>query len=233
MKNTIIVNNIEFRQTTTCPRIYISKDGSYIIPEGKDPKKIRTGTKMYNKNGYPLQEAICTTVKVEINGKTVSRRVVKNVGRLVLDAWNNDIDDTLEVDHIDRNPFNNNITNLRLVTKSVNANNRTLTVQNNPIWLHTPEIAAKRAATKLAKKNGTYIEPEKTHKEKLSFEEKYNEHQKTIQENREKRKIETLRNKIAILKVKLESTSNNERSHTMYDKYLNRIQELENELNNK
>lgn len=149
----IILNNIEYRQTTTCPRVYIAKDGSYILPSSDNPEKIRYGTKAYNKNGYPLQVMICSTIYTFIENKKVAKSVVKNVGRLVLDAWKNEINETLEVDHINRNPFDNNLENLRLVTKSENMRNRK---KVDCSWMHTPEANKKRRETKLAKRMSLY-----------------------------------------------------------------------------
>lgn len=172
MNNKITLNNIEYRQTTTCPRIYIAQDGSYIIPESNKPDLIRRGSNLYNKKKYPLQTAICTTVKYNIDNKVISKSVVKNVGRLVLDAWKNEIDESLEVDHIDRNPFNNNVDNLRLVTRTENLRNRnTENIKNNPVWLNKPEVVAKRVKTLMAKHNGTYVQPVKDITIKETFDE--------------------------------------------------------------
>lgn len=150
-KNRKIVNNIEFRQTTSCPRIWVSNDGHYIIPNSVKCDVIHEGTKLYNKNGYPLMMEVCST-KVDEEGKVV--RVVKNIGRLVLEAWS-DVEPTeeqKEVDHINRDPFDNRIENLRWCTRSENNKNRTLTHSVNPTWLNTPEVIAKRVATRKANK---------------------------------------------------------------------------------
>lgn len=45
------------------------------------------------------------------------------VHRLVYEAFNGEIPDGLEIDHIDRNKHNNNPDNLRLVTRSENMTN--------------------------------------------------------------------------------------------------------------
>lgn len=143
-KKTITVNEIEFKQSTIAPRIWVSRTGDYIIPTSNEPRKIRTGTKSYNKKGYPLQVMVCTTKRVEVNGVEVVKPAVYNLGRLVLDAWLGFIDETLDVDHIDRNCFNNSLYNLRLVPHRVNMLNRR---KVNPTWLQTPEVKAKRNAS--------------------------------------------------------------------------------------
>lgn len=225
MKN-IILNNIEYRQTTSCPKVYIAKDGSYILPNSNNPEKIRFGTKSYSKKGYPLQVMICSSVFVIVDDKQVAKRVVKNAGRLVLDAWKNEVDDTMEVDHIDRNPFNNNLDNLRLVSKSENIRNKT---KFDCFWLHTPEVAKKRVETKLAKKNGTYVEETKEIVEKVSFEDTVRENRKRVETNRKMRRISSINDKINKLEEKLVRWSHNKSIN--YNKIVRKLEELKQEKN--
>lgn len=73
-----------------------------------------------------------------------------NLGRLVLDAW--DIKQTYddagvlrtEVDHINNNPSDNRLENLRWATRKENIANRR---KNNPTWLKDPAVIAKRKET--------------------------------------------------------------------------------------
>lgn len=124
MKNIKIVNGIEYKQSKSLNRVWVSKKGTYIIPNSKAPERVRFGTKTYNKTGYPLQVEVCSTITIKNDdGKTESKRIVKNLGRLVLESWS-DATEKDEVDHIDRNPFNNNIENLRWVTHAENMLNR-------------------------------------------------------------------------------------------------------------
>lgn len=224
MKN-IILNNIEYRQTTSCPKVYIAMDGSYILPNGKETKKVRYGTKAYNKKGYPLQVMICTTVDVIVDDKKVSKRVVKNVGRLVLDAWKNEMDETKEVDHLDRNPFNNNLDNLRLVTKEENMKNRNIEQLRNPSWLHTAEIVKKREETKKAKH---CIEETIKNVDKVSFEDTIREKRKTIEKNRKLQRINTIKSKIELLEEKVLRWSHNKCKN--YENALAKIEKLESEI---
>lgn len=160
--NTLILNNIEYRQSTIAPRLYIAIDGTYLIPDNKhDPEKVRQPTKTYDKNGYPLAAIVCTTERKEVNGIIRSKPYVVNIGRLVLECWGNHVDEDLEVDHIDRDPFNNHVSNLRLVTHVENVQNRREYKHPNPVWFRTEEVEAKRNATRQAKKNGTYVKVER------------------------------------------------------------------------
>ncbi len=75
---------------------------------------------------------------------------VVNLGRLVLDSW--EIEQTYddegvlrtEVDHVNHDPSDNRLENLRWATRKENIANRR---KSHPIWLHTPAVIAKRKET--------------------------------------------------------------------------------------
>lgn len=205
--NTITIDNTEYRQSSQYPKIYIAKNGSYIIPESKNPEKIRTGTKMFNSKGYPLCVELCTTIPYQIDDKIIAKRVVVNIGRIVLEVWKNEFDENLEVDHIDRNPFNNNIENLRLVTKLENMKN-----------------------TKRYKGITKTVFKEKKKSEKLSFDEKYRQHLELKKISSQKRHIITLQQRLELYKEKQMLSPNNNRSHAQFDKYTRKIKQLESEI---
>lgn len=92
-----------------------------------------------NKYGKPLCYEACITIE---KGK----HVVRNIGRLVLETYVGFAPDGKpEIDHIDRNPLNNNLANLRWANRSENCKNRFMNVE----W--KKDRHDKRVATALAK----------------------------------------------------------------------------------
>lgn len=106
---------------------------------------IRYGSKSYNKKGHLLSSQVCVW---RSNGGKSSK--VVNLGRLVLDAF--DIEQTYddegvlrtEVYHVNHDPSDNRLDNLRWATRKENIANRR---KYYPTWLHTPAVIAKRKET--------------------------------------------------------------------------------------
>lgn len=87
--------------------VYTGKTGKTIIKSAGD----FAGCMSYNKDGSPK------SWEVGYNSKLYKAH------RIVYVLYHGEIDNNLVVDHIDGNPFNNSIDNLRLVYKAVNHRN--------------------------------------------------------------------------------------------------------------
>lgn len=94
------------------PGYYIAENGQVYSEKYGDLRKLKPSK---NSGGY-------YNVILRKNGKSVSR----SVHRLVAENYIENLDNALEVDHIDRNKLNNNADNLRWVSRSENLKNRVL-----------------------------------------------------------------------------------------------------------
>jgi hypothetical protein len=99
--------------------------GSYLISNDGKIKRYEKELKPRITNGYHQ-------VLLSENGKVKPYRV----HRLVLSLFKNNCPSGYECDHIDRNPLNNHVDNLRWVTRSENNMNRSVTrtdiIETNP-----------------------------------------------------------------------------------------------------
>lgn len=121
---------VEYRQSHINDNVMVGKDGTFYYIQPPAPKScgVKKGTALYNKYGYPIMMEACFT-KTDDNGKRIK---VYNVGRLVLDAF--DVPQTTDangvlrdqVDHINQDPFDNRLENLRWATRSENMYNRNM-----------------------------------------------------------------------------------------------------------
>lgn len=151
----------EFRQHPIYSNYYVSKEGTFYFYNSRGQKSdIKRGTVVKNKYGKPLSYEVCITLSKGIY-------TVVNVGRLVLETYVSLIPrDDYEVDHIDHDPTNNNLSNLRWVTRHENLKNRTLPKWTTDRHAQRLETAKKMGfdtwgallrAGRLAKKNGTTL----------------------------------------------------------------------------
>ena len=107
---TFVLNDVEWRETF-CEGFYVTKFGevSKIKFENNTLKSFFLMKQEVTKSGH---------LRVEIG-----RGEHKLVHRLVYEAWIEPLVDGLVIDHIDANPANNNIENLRQVTQKENIQN--------------------------------------------------------------------------------------------------------------
>lgn len=113
--------NNTFTQHPIYTNYFVSRDGRYYFIRANGKKsRITRGTLVRNKYGKPLCYEVCITVSKGVY-------TVINVGRLVLETYLCAAPtDKPEVDHISKNPLDNNIDNLRWASRSDNCLNRTM-----------------------------------------------------------------------------------------------------------
>lgn len=109
-------SNLEFRKVKSLDFLYEINSNGTIFRNVKSKKQLKIQLDMHHsKIGYYM-------VFVRIKKKTVRRMI----HRMVAECWLGDIPEELQIDHIDRNPHNNDYRNLRIVTHSEQMKNRTL-----------------------------------------------------------------------------------------------------------
>jgi hypothetical protein len=154
------INGVDFKQCPDYPRFFVSKEGSYFTKVKGVFGPIKEGVKNFNKQGYPLQAMVCTGEHyITKKGKRAIK--VINLGKLVLLTWvgeDTSVDSKgyprNEVDHINRNPFDNRLDNLRWASRNENQQNRKKPVNmDNPYWCFTPEARAKAVQTRKERNN--------------------------------------------------------------------------------
>lgn len=128
----IVLHNVnldKFKVVPYYPNIAVSEDNEYIFinPQRSTSVGVKTPSANRLKNGHLCSLQVCCGYRTDSNGKR--HPIVHNFGKLVL--WANGIfepdDLQVEVDHIDRDPTNNHLSNLRWVDRFTNAKNRNFT----------------------------------------------------------------------------------------------------------
>lgn len=111
----------KYKQHPIYQNYYINRNGEYyFIKANGERSSVRKGTLTKNKFGKPLCYEVCITIRK-------GEYTVVNVGRLVLETYVGFAPDGKpEIDHIDRNPLNNDLKNLRWSSRSDNCQNRTM-----------------------------------------------------------------------------------------------------------
>lgn len=108
-KNIYISDGEVFRPAShLAPSIYVSTDGRFIRSGNL---KIKTGSRIKSKTRRKL--AVIVAVGQYITKRGTKATLTRNIGALVLDAWKGVDPERREVDHIDRDCYNNELSNLR------------------------------------------------------------------------------------------------------------------------
>lgn len=114
-------SNLEFRKVKSLNFLYEVNENGTIFRNVKSKKQLKIKLDMHHsKTGYYMTMVHNQSIN---NGKP--KRVM--IHRIVAECWLGDCPEEYEVDHIDRNPHNNNYRNLHYVTKSEQMKNRDYT----------------------------------------------------------------------------------------------------------
>lgn len=111
-------SNLEFRKIKSLNFLYEVNENGTIFRNVKSKKQLKIKLDMHHSNtGYYM-----TLVHNQSINDGNCKRVM--IHRVVAECWLGDCPDGYEVDHIDRNPHNNDYRNLRYVTKGEQMKNR-------------------------------------------------------------------------------------------------------------
>ena len=111
-------SNLEFRKIKSLKFMYEINENGTIFRNVKSKKQSKIKLDFHHsKVGYYY-------VFVHLGGRKHQKILRLPIAMLVAECWLGDKPDGLEIDHIDRNPHNNDYRNLRYVTKSEQMKNR-------------------------------------------------------------------------------------------------------------
>ena len=111
-------SNLEFRKVPSLKFLYEVNSNGTILRNVKSKKQTLIKLeKHHSEVGYYM----CFVHNQSISGGKPKRVMIH---RIVAECWRGQCPDGYEVDHIDRNPHNNDYRNLRYVTKSEQMKNR-------------------------------------------------------------------------------------------------------------
>ena len=149
----------EWKEIEGFPRYMISSYGRIKSIEHKGVKRERILKPTADKEGY---------LKIGLHS---DKQYSRQVARLVAKAFIPNPDNKLEVDHIDRNPSNNEITNLRWVTRKENNDNRDTWSNTNEQYIS--EWIVRKYYFQYDKNGMTIRKPFKTLEEAKKFKEEF------------------------------------------------------------
>lgn len=98
-------------------KCYVSKEG--LVYGVKNGKLVLRSLKPFPKKKY---------IRVYVWDYETNKNISKRLHRLVWETFNGEIPEGMQIDHIDGNPENNRLDNLRCVTAKENSNNP------NTVW---------------------------------------------------------------------------------------------------
>ena len=113
----------------SAPYVIDYKKGKYVGSK----RRVMNSYNIKTKHKYGQDKTYKSyVIGVKIGDKTIAKTFLAH--RLIWVWFNNEIPDDYDVDHIDNNPINNNISNLQLLTRKENVNKRR--EEGNNIWNH-------------------------------------------------------------------------------------------------
>lgn len=111
--------NLEFRKIKSLKFLYEVNGNGTIFRNVKSKRQLKI------KLDYHHSKAGYYVTFVHIGGRSEDSKIIRvMIHKVVAECWLGDCLEGMEVDHIDRNPHNNDYRNLRYVTKSEQMKNR-------------------------------------------------------------------------------------------------------------